>query len=452
MIKPDRNSVAAALTAVRERTLELIAGLSEDALSRQHDSLMSPINWDIGHIGAFEDLWLVRSLGTASSEAELDDAYDAFKTPRSERSALDLLDGPFLLSRLEDVRKHALSLLETVEFDPENQLLRDGFAYEMVVEHEAQHQETILQTISLMTSEPYEPVTRWERPRANGVRAGEMVLVPAGSCYMGAAPVGFAYDNERPRHTADVDSFEIGRFPVTNGEYLEFMAAGGYEDRQLWTDDGWEWKEQASLSAPMYWEPKDGVEVTTSVEQATRVARELGLDGWQRRTSLGVEQLNASVPVVHVCCHEAEAYARFASGRLPTEAEWEKAASWDPDSESPRTYPWGEDPQPDGRANLDQLNFGPVPIGAYPAGRSAVGCEQMLGDVWEWTASTLTGYPGFRAFPYREYSEVFFGPEYRVLRGSSWATRPRVSRNSFRNWDYPIRRQIFSGVRLVRNA
>ena len=452
MNNPERQSFAAALTAVRERTLELISGLSEDALLRQHNSLMSPIIWDLGHIGAFEDLWLVRRLGTVCGEAELDEAYDAFKTPRSERGGLTLLDGPSLLNRLAEVRRQAFRLLETVEFDPANQLLRDGFAYEMVVEHEAQHQETMLQTISLMTSESYEPVTQRERPVGNNARAGEMIRVPAGVFRMGAGRNGFAYDNERPRHAVDVGQFEIGRYPVTNGEFLEFIAAGGYGNRGLWTDVGWNWSEQASLSAPMYWEPVDGAEETSPVVEAARVAREMGLDGWHRRTSLGIESLDPSVPVVHICCHEAEAYARFASGRLPTEAEWEKAAAWDSETESPRTNPWGEDSETVGRANLDQLTFGPAPIGAFPAGRSAVGCEQMLGDVWEWTASTLDGYPGFQAFPYPEYSEVFFGPQYRVLRGGSWATRPSVSRNSFRNWDYPIRRQIFSGVRLVRDA
>ncbi|TFG64851.1 MAG: ergothioneine biosynthesis protein EgtB [Gemmatimonadales bacterium] len=451
MNEPDRRTVADALTAVRERTLELISGLSDDALSRQHSLLMSPIIWDIGHIGAFEELWLVRRLGTVSSEAELDAVYDAFRTPRSERSGLRLPAGQSLLSRLEDVRKQALSLLETVEFDPANQLLRNGFAYEMVLEHEAQHQETILQTICLMTSEPYESVTRWSCPAGNGAMAGEMVRVPAGPFYMGAGPDGFAYDNERPRHAAHVGEFEIGRYPVTNGEYVDFIAAGGYQDRGLWTADGWVWKERASLLAPMYWELVDGSEPASAAEAAC-AARDLGIRGWQRRTSLGVERVDPFVPVVHISCHEAEAYARFMSGRLPTEAEWEKAAAWDPASESPRTFPWGEDSDPDGKANLDQLAFGPAAIGAFPAGRSVVGCEQMLGDVWEWTASTLSAYPGFRAFPYREYSEVFFGTEYRVLRGSSWATRPSVSRNSFRNWDYPIRRQIFSGVRLARDA
>ena len=149
MNEPERQSVAAALTAVRERTLELISGLSEDALSRQHNQLVSPIIWDLGHVGAFEELWLVRRLGTVSSEAELDEVYDAFRTPRSERGGLSIPDGQVLLNRLEELRRRALSLLETVQFNPANPLLRGGFAYEMVREHEAQHQETMLQTISL---------------------------------------------------------------------------------------------------------------------------------------------------------------------------------------------------------------------------------------------------------------------------------------------------------------
>ncbi len=451
MQKSDRPSIATDLTAVRERTLELVSGLSDDALSRQHSPLMSPILWDIGHIGAFEELWLVRRLGTVSCESELDEVYDAFRTPRSERGGLGLVDGSYLFGRLEEVRKQALDLLDSVVFDPSNEMLRGGFAYEMVVEHEAQHQETILQTINLMTSESYVPVTRWTLPSGSGARAGEMVCVPAGSFCMGAGPDGFAYDNERPWHTEHVDEFQIGRYPVTNGEYLEFISAGGYENRGLWTDEGWTWKEKASLAAPLYWELVDGSD-SLSAAEATRSAREFGASGWQRRTGLGVESVDPSVPVIHICYHEAAAYARFASGRLPTEVEWEKAAAWDPESESARKFPWGDDPELSGRANLDQLAFGPAAIGAYPAGKSAVGCEQLLGDVWEWTASTLDGYPGFRAFPYPEYSEVFFGPEYRVLRGSSWATRPGVSRNSFRNWDYPIRRQIFSGVRLARDA
>ncbi|MFQ5529785.1 MAG: ergothioneine biosynthesis protein EgtB [Gemmatimonadota bacterium] len=451
MSEPDRQQIAAALTSVRERTLELISGLSDEALSRQHDPLMSPIVWDLGHIGAFEELWLVRRLGAVSSEAELDEVYDAFRTPRSDRGGLPLAGGQLLLDRLQEVRCEALRLLQTVEFDSATPLLRDGFAYEMVREHEAQHQETMLQTITMMTMEEYAPVSRCGGPSGNEARGGEMIRVPAGPFLMGAPPAGFAYDNERPRHTATVGEFDIGRYPVTNGEYVEFIASGGYEDHRLWSEAGWQWKEEAALSTPMYWEPV-GDRGSASAATAARIARDAGVAGWQRRTALGVDPVDSSAPVIHVCCHEAEAYARFASGRLPTETEWEKAAAWDPGCEEPRTYPWGEDPDTTHRANLDQFAFGPRPIGAYPDGRSAVGCEHMLGDAWEWTASEFDGYSGFQAFPYREYSEVFFGSDHRVLRGSSWATRPEVSRNSFRNWDYPIRRQIFAGFRLARDA
>jgi iron(II)-dependent oxidoreductase len=450
MNQPDRLAVADSLIEIRDRTLQLISGLSADALARQHDPLMSPIIWDLGHIGAFEELWLVRRLGAVSSESELDAVYDAFRTPRSRRGDLSLPDGESLLERLSAVRMQALSLLETVDFDPDNPLLANAFAYEMVIEHEAQHQETILQTLTLMQSESYEPSFRLAGPPATAAEPGEMIEVPGGPFFMGAPEAGFAYDNERPRHRAETTAFEIGRYPVTNAEYIEFLAAGGYEDRNLWTDAGWHWKEVAGLVAPMYWEAHGGV-VPGSPAEATRLARDGGPSSWQQRTSLGVEPLQPSHPVIHVCCYEAEAYARFVSARLPSETEWEKAAAWDPVSEQPRLYPWGDQAPAPGNANLDQGVFGPAAIGSFPQGASALGCEQMLGDVWEWTSSSLSGYPGFEAFPYPEYSEVFFGSDYRVLRGGSWATRSEVSRNSFRNWDYPIRRQIFAGFRIARD-
>jgi iron(II)-dependent oxidoreductase len=268
---------------------------------------------------------------------------------------------------------------------------------------------------------------------------------------MGAPSSGFAYDNERPRHRRHVDAFEIGRHPVTNAEFVQFVAAGGYEDASLWSDEGWAWVCEAHPAAPKYWVP-DGEASAPGPEPAREVSQDRGVEGWTRRTSLGVEPLVPDAPVAHVCFHEAEAFARFAGGRLPTEVEWEKAAAWDPDAISPQTFPWGEEPPSGQHANLDQLRFAAAPIGSFPLGRSAVGCQGMLGDVWEWTSTPFDGYEGFQAFPYREYSEVFFGSGYRVLRGGSWATRPAVARNTFRNWDYPIRRQIFAGLRLARDA
>jgi iron(II)-dependent oxidoreductase len=156
-------------------------------------------------------------------------------------------------------------------------------------------------------------------------------------------------------------------------------------------------------------------------------------------------------PVIHVSYHESEAFARWAGKRLPSEEEWEVAAAWDPAAHVHRTFPWGDEAPGETTANLDQLTFGVAPIGAHGDNVSPLGCYGMLGDVWEWTSSDFGGYPSFAAFPYPEYSQVFFGTEYKVLRGGSWATRPGAVRNTFRNWDYPIRRQIFSGFRCARD-
>ncbi|MBT8478779.1 MAG: ergothioneine biosynthesis protein EgtB [Gemmatimonadetes bacterium] len=446
-----RDAIAEALARVRRRTLDIVDPLSEAAFTVQHSPLMSPIAWDLGHIAEFEDLWLVERLGEVVAESALPDIYDAMRTPRSRRGMLDLPARTAILARLEEVRNRTLDTLARLEFSQsDNRLLRDAYVYELVRAHEAQHQETILQTISLMEPEGYVPGSRRRFEPPGPAVAGEMISVPAGPFEMGAPARPFAYDNELPRHVVTTSAFELGRYPVTNGEYLEFVAAGGYDDRMLWTVGGWEWKEEAGLVAPLYWRPA-GLEGPLSSGEATEAAREGGVAAWARTTSLGAEPLQARDPVIHVCHHEAEAYARFAGARLPTEAEWEKAAGWDPESGAVHPYPWGEPlPTPD-LANLGAAAFGVSPVGAFPAGRSRLGCEQMLGDTWEWTSSRFRAYPGFEAYPYDDYSAVFFGDEYIVLRGGSWATDGGVARNTFRNWDYPIRRQIFAGFRLARD-
>lgn len=446
-----REVMAEALARVRRRTLDIVNPLSDAALTRQHSPLMSPIAWDLGHIAEFEDLWLVERLGQVVAESALPDIYDAMRTPRSRRGALELPERTAILARLAEVRNRTLDTLARLDFsDSENRLLRDGFVYELVREHEAQHQETILQTISLMETESYVPVSRrhFEPPDPAAVR--EMIGIPAGPFEMGATARPFAYDNELPRHTVSTAAFELGRYPVTNGEYVEFVAAGGYDDQTLWTDAGWDWKEEAGLAVPLHWRLV-GLDGSPSSREAAEAAREGGVEGWARTTSLGAEPLRANDPVIHVCYHEAEAYARFAGARLPTEVEWEKAAAWDPEGGAVHPYPWGALPPTPDVANLDAAAFGVAPVGSFPAGRSPLGCEQMLGDTWEWTSSRFRAYPGFEAYPYEDYSAVFFGEDYVVLRGASWATDGGVARNTFRNWDYPIRRQIFAGFRLARD-
>jgi iron(II)-dependent oxidoreductase len=258
------------------------------------------------------------------------------------------------------------------------------------------------------------------------------VLVEGGPFTMGTSADPWSYDNERPAHTVHVPAFRIATACVTNAAHLEFMADGGYDDPRWWSAAGWEWRTRSGKRAPAFWH-RDG-------------------DRWLRRRFGRVEPVPPDEPVQHVCFHEAEAHARWAGRRLPTEAEWEKAARHDPATGTVRRHPWGDaDPGPH-HANLGQRLLRPAPAGAFPGGTAPSGAHQMLGDVWEWTADDFTAYPGFRAFPYREYSEVFFGDGYKVLRGGSWATHPTAARATFRNWDLPIRRQIFSGFRLARDA
>jgi gamma-glutamyl hercynylcysteine S-oxide synthase len=240
-----------------------------------------------------------------------------------------------------------------------------------------------------------------------------------------------AYDNERPQHEIELAPFSIDVFPVSNGDYLGFMRDGGYRRRELWSDAGWSWNTEAQAEAPKYW-VRDG-------------------DDWCTRAMDIVSSVDVNLPVCHVCYYEAEAFARFAGKRLPTEAEWETAAGWNPSSGRMHAFPWGDEPVTPQLANVDQLSFSTAPHGVYARNWSPLGCYGMIGDVWEWTSSDFQPYPGYRTFPYPEYSEMFFGNEYKVLRGGSWATRPGAVRNSFRNWDYPIRRQIFAGFRCVRD-
>jgi iron(II)-dependent oxidoreductase len=371
--------------------------LTDEQLNRTYSPILSPLAWDLGHIANFEELWLVQAVGGREPlRGELGRFYDAIENPRSVRGELPILRGDELRSYLDDVRQRTLEVLDGVDLDdPDNPLLHNGFVYEMLLAHEHQHNETMLQLLQLVDG--YEPADRVPVPEA-GADGPEMVRVDGGEVQIGAPDPGFAYDNERPVHTVELAPFWIDRTPVTNAAYASFVS-------------------ETEAEPPMYWEP-DGA-------------------GWWVTTAFGRSaELEPAHPVIHVSWHEADAFARWAGKRLPTEKEWEAAAR-------------GADRD---RANLDQLGFGTAPAGAYADAASDCGAVQMLGDVWEWTASDFLAYPGFSAFPYPEYSEVFFGSEYKVLRGGAWASRRSVIRPSFRNWDLPQRKQIFAGLRCVWDA
>ena len=431
------------LVEARERTRWLLRTVSDEDLTAQHDPIMSPLIWDYGHIGNYEELWLLkRAFGKYLSGRELYDVYDASLTPRSERPSLAMLDRTSADRYLDAVREAALEALEEADPGGEDALLGSGFVYHMILQHEYEHNETMLQTLQLMKGEGYKPEALVELPPGNPPDE-EMVHVPGGSFTMGTDDLSWALDNERPAHEVEVPGFYLDTTPVTNRAYLEFAEDGGYENRELWDPVGWAWLKEERISLPKHW---------YQPEPHSWWTQRFGFD----------EPLRMGVPVVHVSFYEAAAYARWAGKRLPTEAEWEKAASWSPSLGPKWLYPWGDEPPTPGgaqaranaraRANLDQLAFEPAEVGAYPAGVSAYGALGMIGDVWEWTASEFSGYPGFESFPYPEYSEVFFDAGYMVLRGGSWATRPGAIRNTFRNWDFPIRRQLFVGFRCARDA
>jgi iron(II)-dependent oxidoreductase len=360
-------AIAGLLEEARRRTLALVEPLDDGQLNAVYSPLLSPLAWDLGHIANFEELWLVQRIGGREPlHGELGRFYDAIESPRKVRGELPILRGEELGAYMSDVRERALDVLEGVDVSPaaEDRLLREGFVYEMLVAHELQHQETMLQLLQFLDG--YElPLPIGTEPVA--AAGPETVEIAAGEHEVGAPGHGFAYDNERPRHAVELGAFAMDRTPVTNATYISFM-------------------EETGAEAPMHWQ-RDGD------------------GGWLDGARGRPRPVDPDHPVVHVSWHEADALARWAGKRLPTELEWEAA-----------------------RGRLDSV-----------------------GQAWEWTSSDFLAYPGFEAFPYREYSKVFYGDEYKVLRGSSWATHPRVARPSFRNWDLPQRRQIFAGVRLAED-
>jgi iron(II)-dependent oxidoreductase len=364
-----KESIADRLAEARQRTLLLLEPLDDEQLNRVYSPILSPLAWDLGHIANFEELWLVQTIGDrAPMHGDLGGFYDAIENPRKTRGELPILRDAELRAYLADVRERTLEVLSEVDIgsEVEDPLLREGFVYEMLLAHEQQHNETMLQLLQMVGD--YAPVDSELGLLCAPGPGPETISMPGGKYEIGAPPRGFAYDNERPRHAIELAPFEIDRTSVTNSTYIQFM-------------------EETGAEAPLYWERDGG-------------------GGWVLTNMGGRDPINPTHPVLHVSWHEADALARWAGKRLPSEHEWEAAS--------------------------DQL--------------------EGVGQAWEWTSSDLLAYPGFAAFPYPEYSQVFFGDTYKVLRGGAWATRRNVMRPSFRNWDLSERRQIFSGIRLAADA
>ncbi|MER0449548.1 ergothioneine biosynthesis protein EgtB [Streptomyces sp. Edi4] len=425
-----RERALVALTAARARTGVLTSSVDDHELTAQHSPLMSPLVWDLAHIGNQEEQWLLRAVaGQDAIRPEIDSLYDAFEHPRAARPSLPLLAPAEARRYAADVRSKALDVLEHTPLRG-GPLTDAAFAFGMIAQHEQQHDETMLITHQLRSGPAALTAPDPDPADTEGLPAE--VLVPGGPFTMGTSAEPWALDNERPAHHRIVPAFHLDTTPVTCGAYLRFIDDGGYRDSRWWEPAGWEMVREHELTAPLFWRREGGQ--------------------WLRRRFGVTEPVPADEPVLHVSWYEADAYARWAGRRLPSEAEWEKAARHDPVSGRSRRYPWGDaDPTP-ARANLGQRHLRPAPAGACPEGQSPLGIRQLIGDVWEWTSSDFLPYPGFVAFPYREYSQVFFGPGHKVLRGGAFSVAEVACRGTFRNWDLPVRRQIFAGFRTARDA
>lgn len=426
--------------STRDRTLALIAGLDDVDLARVVDPLLSPILWDLGHIANFEQRWLLKS-----QDARLDDVYNPFAHARGERGDVDFLDSDSCFTYLGSVRERVLDRFETLE----------PALVELVIQHEQQHNETILQLLrqlpeyqpaSALTDEFVAPPASLQHVRLREAasrayrpisRDRDWIEYPAGRYCFGSDPHDgvLVYDNEMSRHRRPVKAFEIAVRPVTCGEWADWLGGGGLRDRTSWSVLGWEWLAAQGPSfdgAPANWIRQDGQWLETGFGEP--------------------RPINRSAPVCHINWFEADAFARAHEARLPTEFEWEVAASYDPRGGAggrAHRFAWGDGDWTPGAANLDQLAFGTLPTGSTDHGFGPI---DMNGQVWEWTSSDFKPYPGFAPFAYAEYSAPFFGHTHRVLRGGSWATRARSVSNRFRNWDLPERRQIFAGLRLARGG
>jgi iron(II)-dependent oxidoreductase len=433
-----------ALKEARARTVELVFDLSEEQLIGPRLQIVNPLLWEIGHLAWFQEFWVLRHLGGRPPILKQGDKlYDSASVAHDTRWDLPLLERDETLAYMQRVLERVID-----HAGDKSGRLRDEEGYDqeyflnLVLLHEQMHDEAITYTRQTL-SYPAPAIAVVNEVR---VAAQDALLtqtdndltrdaeISGGKFILGSTPEqGFAFDNEQLAHELEISPFAISKTAASNGEFKHFVEDGGYRRSELWTVEGWQWRIAASADCPVYW-------------------RRDGNDRWLRRSFDEWVTLDAQLPVIHVNWHESDAYCRWAARRLPTEAEWEMAASAEPAAkgrslaEHKRRYPWGDDSSTVERANLDWRAMGSIPVDALPAGDSAFGCRQMIGNVWEWTASDFKQYPGFVPGPYKEYSAPWFG-NHKVLRGGCWVTRSRLIHNGYRNFYMPDRRDVWAGFR-----
>ena len=428
MSKKLNEEIALLMTEARAETLKLFDLAREEDLHLSPGFGFRPIIWHLAHIGVFESYWLLQKMNEeAAPDERYERIFDPIKTPREESKNLPSREE--MESYLTKVRGQVLRYLEKAEFDENNPMLRDGYIFNLVLQHEYQHQETLCYLFQLLHPEKkIKPAQGFNFSLTQNPKSKiQTVTISEGDFEMGCAWRVFGYDNEFPVHAVHVPAFKIDRYLTTNKEFVQFIDEGGYERREFWSEEGWTWCEKENWQHPLYW-TKDGT-------------------GWRERTMFEESALRLDHPVIGVSWYEAEAYAKFMNKRLPTESEWEKAASWDDKEKKKNLFAWGNEKPSSERCNFNVERWTTAPVGNFS--ESSNGIFDMTGNVWEWTGDAFNGFEGFQPFPYPEYSQEWFDGDHRVLKGGSWATRAPLLRTSFRNFFRRHFRIAFAGIRLA---
>jgi iron(II)-dependent oxidoreductase len=417
------------LCSARQRTLELLGGLTQEQLIGPRLAIVNPMLWEIGHVAWFhENFILRREYGHAPLLERGDQLYDSIAIAHDARWDLPLYS-------LVEIRDYMARVLDALigRLDGGMASERDSFLYRFTALHEDMHDEAFTwtrQTLAYPTPRFAPDGLRAAHAPATGPLDGDASL-PGGTFVMGSSPrAPFLFDNEKWAHEVTVAPFRMARAPVTNRAFAEFVEDGGYARRDLWCAEGWRWRAEAGAERPVYW-TRDGTA------------------GWRVRHFDRWEPLRPNAPAVHVNWYEADAWCRWAGRRLPTEAEWEFAATMRPVPGSglvKARYPWGDDAPTPARANLDGFALGCSNVADHAAGDNPWGVRQLIGNAWEWTADTFGPFRGFAPDDYKEYSEPLFGRT-RVLRGGAWITRSRLATGIYRNYFGPERRDIFAAFR-----
>ncbi|HLW54122.1 MAG TPA: selenoneine synthase SenA [Candidatus Angelobacter sp.] len=429
---PADADLAAWVRDARARTLDLVADLSDEQMMGPQLSIVNPPLWEIGHVAWFQEKWVLRhAAGESPVRSGVDGLYDSAAVAHDTRWDLKLPSRRETLDYLTTVRDAVLERIEAGNLSENHR-----YFIQLSIFHEDMHNEAFAYT--RQTHGYRAPGSCRRQTSSVAGEAGPLrgdAEIPGGRFMLGAFPeLSFVFDNEKWAHAVEVRPFAMARAAVTQGEFLDFVEAGGYRRPEFWGESGLKWLRGAGAEHPLYWHR----------EAAGR---------WLRRDFDRWLPLEPHRAVLHVNWWEAEAYCNWAGRRLPTEAEWEVAASSEPAghglAQTKRLFPWGDSFPSAGQANLGGASGGTVDVAALPAGDSAFGCRQLIGNVWEWVADNFEPYPGFEVDPYREYSQPWFGT-HKVLRGGAWITQPRLLRNTWRNFYTPDRRDVWAGFRTCR--